>query len=392
MNALFRAAIVFCVGLGSPALAQNTEIASIRHNGWFLASYRAQNTGQFSHCAANVSYNSGITLFFSINNRTVWNIAFSNRAWNLNKGDTINLQYYVDNGRPNAGTANVSGPDFVVLTLPDNAQLFQQMRAGQILYVNAAGQSFQFRLDGSSVVLQALLRCASSGGADLTAQAQAPQRAPAPPPVAEARPAPSPAPPAVVPRATTADQRLEATQFAANLLAESGMRGVRLLTSSELRSSGLPPFFQSSDVVWRADGVIGSLRVLSRRQETNLDAMAAELIADDARSCRGEFVTGRTADPDLPDIRRVQTYCSNAGGQPASFAYVLLPLPGGLIYQLSTVGRSATGQPDRESTAIQDNRLRDAVRAVVFRDSAVPPPVPPTPPSVPQGGAGRGNT
>jgi len=273
------------------------------------------------------------------------------------------------------------------MTLPDNNQLFQQVRAGQILYVNAAAQSFQFSLTGTSVVLQALLRCASSSGADLTTQAQAPQAAPAPAPVAAARPAPTPAP-TPAPSVATADQRLEATQFAANLLTEAGMRGARLLTSSELRNSNLPRFFQASDVVWRADGVLGSLRVLTGRSGVSLDTLSAEIIADDARNCRGEFATGRTADADLPDIRRVQTYCSNAGGQAATFAYLLMPLGGGVVYQLSTVGMTSTGEPDRTSTSTEDGRLRDAVRSVVLREApARPTPRSPSPPA-PQGAAG----
>lgn len=242
------------------------------------------------------------------------------------------------------------------MALPGDSNLFQQMRAGQILSVTTAGQNFQFRLTGTSVVLQTLLRCANSNGIDVATQPQTATLAPPPAtPQREAAPRPAPSGP-------TMEQRLEATQFAANLMAEDDMRRFRLVTSSELRASSLSGFFKASDVVWQGEGVTGSIRIITG-QNRNLDAIAAEIIADDARNCRGEFVTGRTADADLPDIRRVQTYCSNAGGRQAVCAYLFLPMPGGVIYQISTIGPA-----DRPAANREDQRVRDAVRSVVLRD------------------------
>ncbi|WP_431301681.1 hypothetical protein [Sediminicoccus sp. BL-A-41-H5] len=351
--------LAFIAALAAPGIsaAQNSIIATTNFNGWQISSFRSPSTGQFTHCAASANYRSGITLLFSINSRTQWNIGFVHRDWTLSQGKDIPLQFNVDNAPPRPGVATAINTTHAVMGLPGDSQLFQQMRSGQMLFVTAAGQNFQFRLTGTSVVLQTLLRCANSNGTDVATQTQT--AAPAPPPTPQQREAPPPRPPS----GPTAEQRLEATQFAANLLAEDDMRRFRLLTSSELRASSLSDFFKASDVVWQGDGVTGSIRILSGHTRS-LDAIAAEIIGADARDCRGEFITGRTADADLPDIRRVQTFCSNAGGRQAVVAYLFLPMPGGVIYQISTMGR-----PDRQAASTEDQRVRDAVRSVVLRDT-----------------------
>ncbi len=359
MNNLVRVMTALFIMLVAPAFAQTTTIASSQFNAWNISSFRYQNTGLFSHCAASAPYRSGILLLFSINERMEWTVGFANPRWRLNEGSNINLQYYIDNDRPISGSAFVSSPSLLLMRLPDDRHLFQRMRAGRILYVNAAGYSVQFALTGTSIVLQTLLSCVSSNGANVLPQVRQPVPIqPSPPNIREAQPS---QPPNTRPE-TTADQRLEATQFASNILNHDGMRGIRLLTLSQLRQSDLPEFFRSSDVVWQGPSIIGSLRVVSGRGASDLDTLAAEIISSDARSCRGEFATGRTADADLPTSRRIQTFCSGTEGQSVTFAYLLLPMPGGVVYQISTLGFG-----DRQASNTQDQRVRDAVRAVVLR-------------------------
>jgi len=369
MKAIIFLASLFLTFHSQKSIAQNIATQTISYNGWNLSVYRDQNTRQFTACSAGVRYNSGVHVLFNIGVGQRWQMGFGNPAWNLTRGQTINIQYYIDNASPRSGVADVIGKDLVNMLLPDNVQLFQQMRSGQVLYVNAAGQSFQFNLTGTSVVLQTLLRCSVSNGNDLSVQAPvqpAPPQASISPPGQVARPAPNA-------NRVTPDQRLEATQFSANLLSQTGMRDVRLLTSSELRGSTLSEFFKTSDVVWRSDSVVGSLRIVSGRNASGIDTLASEIIADDARNCRGEFATGRTADPELPIIRRLQTFCTNAGGRAFNLAYLLLPISDDLIYQISTVRIAGGGDGDRQAIVAEDIRLRDAVRSVVSRSGQTAP-------------------
>jgi hypothetical protein len=360
-NGLLLALIGQILG-GSPAFSQT--IASSSFGAWQLNSFRNQATGQFNHCAASASYVSGISLLFSINNRFGWSIGFVKESWDLRPGVQIPIQYTVDGATMRYGSAEAISRRHVIMPLPDSASFFQQVRSGQMLTAIAGGQSFQFRLTGTSVVLQALLRCVNSNGADVSPQVQTAQ------PLAPAPAAPVQSAPPGAAASPSVEARLEATQFAANLLSHSGMRGFQILTLSELRSSDLPARIRTSDVVWRRDGVLGMLTVLSGRAATTLDRSAADIIADDARACAGEFATARSADSEMGNVRRLQTYCSGAGGT-GSFnaSYLLLPMPGGIAYQIATIGPS-----DRDGVGAEDQRVRDAVHSIIFRHPAVAPP------------------
>lgn len=358
--------LALCFGSAS-ANAQPVMIAQERFGGWSLQSFRSSPTGQFSHCAASASYQSGITLLYSVNSRIEWSMGFASDRWNLQQGARIPVEFAIDGLPSRSATGTAVNSRHVVVPLPDDAQLFQQMRGGNRMIVAGAGETVPFQLTGTSVVLAALLRCANDSGRSIVLNA--PQ--PASRPNVAVNPAP-PAPPQQ-PAGVTADMRLEATQFVANLLSQAEMRGFRLLTSSEIRSANTSTFVRSSDVAWRGDTAAGTLHIHPNQDPRSLDRLAADIIASDARACPGEFLTGRTADEDMTNVRRLHTLCGHSNGSIEAISYLLLPMPGQIVYQLSTATTVS-----RNEAAAEDRRLRDAVHAVVSRHPAFgsgsPPP------------------
>lgn len=349
--------------------AQPTIIARERFGGWSLSSFREASSGQFSHCAASASYQSGVTLLYSVNNRFEWNMGFASDKWNLQPNTRIPIAFAID-GLP---ARNVVGTALnnrhVVVPLPDDTQLFQQMRLGNRMVVSGGGETVSFQLTGTSAVLATLLRCVNDSGR--TISVAAPQAAPRPNMAgtpAPMQPGPAPAPQSA---AVTADMRLEATQFVANLLSQANMRGFRILTRSELQSTTTSDFVRRSDVAWRGDAAFGTLHIIPNQDPRSLDRLAAEIIASDARACPGEFVTGRTADEEMTNVRRLHTFCAYSDGNIGTLTYLLVPMPGQLVYQLSTATSLS-----RSEAAEEDRRLRDAVHAVVSRHPAFGPGTP----------------
>jgi hypothetical protein len=308
---------------------------------------------QFSHCAATASYRSGVNLMFGISPNFTWRIGFSNSDWNLRPGQLIQVNYQIDRFERRSGVAEALQKDLVVLHLPNDANLFQQMRMGERVVFSTESQSYTFALTGTAVVLQSLLNCARDRGRIAIA-------APAPP----QQPHPT-VPPASTPT-QTAERRLEATQFVANLLSDSGLRGYRIMTSTEQRREEMPPIVKNADVAWHGDGTFGTLMIISPPHAANLDTYASDLIGADARDCPGEFMTARVPDPDMRNARRLMTFCSFGGNGSLSAHYTLLPMPGGVAYQFTIVGRAG-----REAASVEDQRLRDAVHAVVLRHPAI---------------------
>lgn len=360
-----RAAVVSCALLVS-SQAMGAEMRNARFGAWYAGAYTNDQTGQFSHCAANASYNSGITLFLSVNSNFGWSMGFANRTWSLPVGQNIPITYVVDNYAPRSASARVINKDMVIVLLPDDVGLFQQFRIGNILRVNTGSNTSEFRLTGTANLLNVLLNCARTRG-DLSAPAVAARSAPPPPASTPPAPAPSTGGPAADSGRDAAERRLEATQFVANLLAQAEMRGHRLITLTEMRELDLPQAIRASDVAWRGEGTFGTLIVHANRDANSLDAMAADIISGDARACSGEFATARTSDSEMQNVRRLSTFCSDSSSA-ITLTYLLLPMPGRIIYQMTVVGRAG-----RSEASAEDRRLRDAVHAIVARHPALGP-------------------
>jgi hypothetical protein len=64
---------------------------------WAVGAYTNDQTGDFSHCAASVTYNSGITAFFSINRNYTWSMAFGDPSWSLQAGAAYPIAFSIDN-------------------------------------------------------------------------------------------------------------------------------------------------------------------------------------------------------------------------------------------------------------------------------------------------------
>ncbi|HRE20852.1 MAG TPA: hypothetical protein PKW21_07445 [Rhabdaerophilum sp.] len=160
-----RAAFAAAAGiaLGASA-ASSAEIAKLRIGNWQGGAFSNDQNGTFSHCAASARYKSGITLVFSVSNNRVWSMGFSSSTWNLNRGSSYPVRYWVDNGEVLNGTAYAKTDKLAQVILPANSTLFGAFRYGQMLRVAAEQQTLAFRLTDTSELLNMLLQCSRDYG------------------------------------------------------------------------------------------------------------------------------------------------------------------------------------------------------------------------------------
>lgn len=153
------------VGLPVLALSATTadaaEIAKLRVNNWNGGAFSNDQTGAFSHCAASASYQSGITLLFSVTAQRSWSMGFSSPTWDFVPGTRYPVEYWVDDGPRLRGEALAKTNRLAQVFLPANDALFVAFRQGQMLRVAAERQTLSFRLTDTSELLSTLLRCAS---------------------------------------------------------------------------------------------------------------------------------------------------------------------------------------------------------------------------------------
>lgn len=125
--------------------------------GWSMGAY--EHKGKFSHCAMSATYNSGITMVFSVSDDYSWRVGWGHEAWRFKTGQGVDLTLFVDNVGPLSLRADATTESLAVAELPAKAALFDLMRKGNRMTVRALGNSYAFKLDGTYAALAEILNC-----------------------------------------------------------------------------------------------------------------------------------------------------------------------------------------------------------------------------------------
>ncbi len=378
MRAFVIATFAAAASLAVPANA--ATITSYKVAGWNMGAYTNDRTGRFSHCAASAQYQNGLLLLFSVNESFQWSIGFSNQDWNLREGRSFDITFNIDGGRMNTVRGTAVTTRLIRAGLPDSVELFNQFRQGLRLVVNVDGNlPSNFNLTDTNPMLTAILQCAQkykghvanndnrsreSGERDLgpgnsnrvtqpernqqpnsntgfgsggtrkdnnnldNRVARAPDRDDDP-----MRPDRQPEqPPANTPTVgPTPEARKEATDIATDILRRANFTFE--FQKPEQLSGDLRDKY---DTVWRADGILGTLRILTGSRGASIDKLRGELIADDASSCKGKFASG--AVPAMSGSQSQSIYTSCEGQNNWSVYYIAVPRRKGGIYLLGIAG------------------------------------------------------
>jgi hypothetical protein len=340
--------------LGSPgaAIADQMPGSEMRVANWYGGAY-ADAEGKFSHCAMSASYKSGILMIFSVSKNYSWRVGWTSETWRFTPGQKVPIAVYVDGSGPFNLEAVARTDKVATAELPSKASIFDLMRKGYNMQVYAEGRTYGFNLDGTYAALTEILACVDQRTG-----------------VASRSQPPAPAP-AMIPRANpnstsnvAAEDRLEATKVVANILAQGEMIGFRILSDKEVAETK-SEYLQKSDVVWRAEGVFGTLRVIPKAEGATSD-IAAAVLASDAKACKGQFASGTSKDDRASGVMRLFTGCKDDSGS-FEFRYTVVPLDNGSHYLFAMASKSASSDQERKTTEVAkaDIMLRQAVFEVL---------------------------
>lgn len=158
MRVLF---VLVLVLLAAPA---HSEIMRrFKVGNWDAGSY-SDSSASFSHCAANATYRSNVTVYFAIDKGFNWAIGFSHPNWRYVEGQQLQITFTVDNLPPMTANAVAISEKAVKASLPDSVELFKLFRRGKILRVAGTKSVFEFLLTGTELLLPALARCVAQRG------------------------------------------------------------------------------------------------------------------------------------------------------------------------------------------------------------------------------------
>lgn len=292
------------------------QITTMHIGNWEGGAY-VDDQNRFTHCVANARYRSGLFMFISVTRSYRWYLGFYNPDWHLKEGGKFNVLYRIDQSPWERVPAEIAGDGLIKIQMENETPLIRLFRRGRLMEVNAVGQSMRFSLEGTSVVLPALVNCVE--GQHALTQPQRP-------------------PPSSPPPSTNVDAlKSEAVRIASNFLLDVRLPGARLLSPDDI-----PAKWRHQGAIWAADGIIGTVDIYTG---TSIDKAIAHLIGEDALACEGSFASGRLPSPSQPD-RPEEVFTSCRGNPNLNIRYLLSRRQKGGYYQFAIISSGENAQAD----------------------------------------------
>ena len=277
------------LALASPANA-------FKSGGWDGQANHEDN-GSFRDCTMLAEYKSGITLAFIISRDFEWGLVLANDNWNLEVGGVQDVSLRIDSRKPISTVAKVVDAKGLLIPLENADAVVEAMRGGRLLTIVTDSGNVPFRLTGTRKAIALLAACVTAAlETEKTTSGNTAFSA------LQAKPLASALSGARRNRLFTGN---EAARFAANLLASAGIADYQLIDQDQ---NPMPNF----DVMWTYDnGIVGALAGYDDMDTVDLDEATAQVMADDAKNCKGDFASGRKqSEPAATvSVRRLFTAC-----------------------------------------------------------------------------------
>lgn len=362
-SAIF-AALLLALCVQTPAQARG-PYGSVATAGWSGGAYTDDKSGEFTDCIASASYQSGINFAVIVDKRYDWALAFTHQSWALTQGSKLPIVVSFDN----KNTFNVTGvalsTNMVVVPMPTESGLVKSFRAARTMSAFAQGTLFQFKLDGTAVLLPALVNCVktiNTGGlaaatnfvAPVTA-AMAANKEAANSKAANIAASRQPSSPTTAsslqperPQDGPAELQLEAMQIASNFILKAALSHPSLVSRAET-----PQTVAMSGAAWKADNATGFVRIVPPRPNLTGVDVAAAIVGNDARDCKGKFLSARASElVDSDVVFRGMSACEDSERSDIAEYFIFPRKAGGFVmFSVTTptkIGGPAPQSPQRD--------------------------------------------
>jgi len=321
-----------------PAQAKG-PYGSISVAGWSGGAYTDDNTGKFSSCIASASYKSGINFGVLALPTYNWALAFIHPGWSLSQGQKFPIVLSFDGRNSYNVEGSVWSANMVVVPMPNDSSLIKAFSAARTMSAFAQGNLFQFDLNGTSVLLPSLANCVrmiNAGGMAAATNFNVQQTAasvqrPAAPQMAAAPTSTASAPPQ---RGSedSPELQLEAMQIASNFILKASLSHPAILGGGER-----PVWLTSGGVAWKADNATGFVRIVPPQRNVDGLEVAATIVGNDARDCKGRFISARNSElVDSAVVFRGMSSCEDSEKSDVS-EYFIFPRKGGGFVLFSVI-------------------------------------------------------
>jgi hypothetical protein len=340
--ATFFSILVFLVLAPVTPVNAGGPYGSIVTAGWSGGAYTDDKTGEFTSCIASASYKSGIVFGVVANKAYGWALAFIHPSWSLTPGQKFPIVLSFDGRNSFNVEGAVLSASMVAVPMPNDSSLIKSFRAARTMSAFAQGNLFQFNLNGTSVLMPALVNCVKT----INTRGLAAATNFMPQPAANA--APRQAPPTSAsslqpsrPQEGSAELQLEAMQIASNFILKAALSHPSIVSRAET-----PVWLVSAGVAWKADNATGLVRIVPPQANvTGLD-VAATIIGNDARDCKGKFISARNSElVDSAVVFRGMSSCEDSEKSDVAEYFIFPRKAGGFIlFSVVTLTKAVIGQ------------------------------------------------
>jgi len=140
-------------------------VDSFQSGGWSVNAYTDDGSGAFDTCVASAAYRSGITMYVQVDTAFNWALGFSAPTWRMTPGAEIPLQYRFDRGPWQQGLAVAASETLARMQMPADGYIVTRFRRGRVMYVYDGAYSYEFRLTGTSRLMQRMVTCVETNAA-----------------------------------------------------------------------------------------------------------------------------------------------------------------------------------------------------------------------------------
>jgi len=335
---LIGALVIFGV---SPVEARG-PYGSIKVGAWQGGAYTDDKTGAFSHCAAGAGYKSGIFFIVGIDAAGGWTLGFMHQGWTFNVGQSFDIALTFDGGTPFNVQGAASMTNMVRVSMPVNSALIAQFRKAKTMTAYTQGQLFQFTLTHTDQLLPALAMCVAAvkqRGVDNVGDFNAPARQPAKSAAAvgsSLRPDSGAQP--------SAEMQIEAIELASNFIMKAALKGAKVLTRAET-----PTEIAASGAAWQSEEASGFVRIIPQQGSMKGLDVAAAVIGNDAKDCKGKFLSARKSElVDSDVVFQGFSSCEDSDGARMANYFIVPRRKGGFV--LFSVLSNMKSEPARDVT------------------------------------------
>ena len=335
---VLMAALVSIIGTTSTAIAKG-PFGSIHIGNWTGGAYTNDTSGAFQACTAGAPYRSGNLFMVSVSPSMTWSLGFANNTWHLDGSQDIPIELVFDGQQRFHVFGKPIRTNVVEVPMPDNSALINAFRKSRAMVAFANGQQFPFSLDTTSALLPLLVNCVKQVNANGLAAVRDFSTSPSPQAsqAVAANAGSSLKPETNQPQ--PAELQVEAVELASNFLMKAQLHNPHIVsrgaTPAELAAYG---------AAWKSEEANGFVRIIPTEPGVKGLDIAATVIGNDAKACKGKFASGRMSElVDSDVVFRGIASCEDTDGSRV-VQYFIVPRPKGGFVMFSVQSNMQTSE------------------------------------------------